>query len=281
MKLHEKYKLALITGASSGIGRALAIKLANENISLILTGRNQLQLSQLASYLRSKVFVSFFSADLNNLNDLEKVKNQIQEHVPDLVINCAGIGFYGDSLTYTTQEQLKILDINCRGLTNITLDAARALKSKNKKGTILNVSSAASFFNFPSFSLYAASKAYVNHFSQSLDLELKKDGIRVLVACPGQVNTNFSKNANRSNHEKSIKFAMTQEDAAKAIIYQLKHDIPIYVFDWRNRLLIFMSKFIPQKILVRQLEKAIKKRILKRAFIPISIIENEKELANY
>ena len=120
----------------------------------------------------------------------------------------------------------------------------RILKSKNKKGTILNISSAASFFVFPSFSLYAASKAYVNSFSRSLDAELKKDKIRVFVACPGQVDTNFGKNAGRNTPKKPSKLAMNPQDAAKELIYQLKYDLPVHIFDWRTRYLIFISKWI-------------------------------------
>jgi len=267
MKLHEKYKLALITGATSGIGKALSVALANEKVSLILTGRDQSQLSQLASYLRPHVNVTFICADLMNQNDLEKLKNLINEKTPDLVINSAGIGLYGDALTYETYSQLKILDVNARALTEITLEAARSLKSKNKKGTILNISSAASFFTFPSFSLYAASKAYVNSFSQSLDAELRKDKIRVFVACPGQVDTNFGKNAGRTNPKKSSKYPMNPQEAAKELIYQLKYDIPVHIFDWRTRYLIFISKWLPKKIIQRILRKSVLSRIDKRPFL--------------
>lgn len=267
MRLDKKYKLALITGATSGIGKALAIALANENIPLILTGRNQSQLSQLASYLRPHVDVSFISADLLNKNDLEKLKDFISEKAPDLIVNSAGIGLYGNALTYETSEQLKILDLNARVLTELTLEAARSLKSKNKSGTILNISSAASYFTFPSFSLYAASKAYVNTFSKSLDAELKEDGIRVFVACPGQVNTNFGKNAGRTSPKKPSKHSMTSQEAAKELIYQLKYDILCHTFDWRTRYLIFLSKWIPTSIVKRILRKEVLSRIAKRPFI--------------
>ncbi len=267
MKLHKKYKLALVTGATSGIGKALSIALASEKISLILSGRDQSQLSQLASYLRPKTNVSFISADLLNPNDLEKLKNLIHEKTPDLVINSAGIGLYGDALTYKTSSQLKILDINAYALTEITLEAVRSLKSKNKNGTILNISSAASFFTFPSFSLYAASKAYVNSFSQSLDAELKDDKIRVFVACPGQVDTNFGKNAGRTTPKEQSKFAMNPQEAAKELIYQLKHDIPFHTFDWRTRYLIFVSKWLPNKLIQKILRKSVLARIDKRPFV--------------
>jgi len=267
MKLHKKYKLALITGATSGIGKSLSIALANEDVSLILTGRNQSQLSQLASYLRPKTNVSFINAELSNQNDLEKLKNLIHEKTPDLVINSAGIGLYGDALTYETSSQLKILDINAYALTEITLEAARSLKSKNKKGTILNISSAASFFTFPSFSLYVASKAYVNSFSQSLDAELKEDNIRVFVACPGQVDTNFGKNAGRTTPKQPSKFAMNPQDAAKELIYQLKHDISFHTFDWRTRYLIFISKWLPIRLVQKILRRSVLTRINKRPFL--------------
>jgi len=270
MKLHNKYKLALITGASSGIGKALSIALANEKIDLILTGRDQSQLSHLASYLRPHVNVSFICIDLSNQNDLEKLKKLIYEKTPDLVVNSAGIGLYGDALTYDNSTQLKILAVNSAALTEITLDAARALKSKSKKGTILNISSAAAFFTFPSFSIYAASKAYVNNFSKSLDAELKKDKIRVFVACPGQVDTNFGKNAGRTAPKKPSKLAMNPQDAAKELMYQLKYDLPVHVFDWRTRYLIFVSKWLPKSIIQKILRKSVLSRIEKRPFLEIN-----------
>jgi short-subunit dehydrogenase len=271
MQPKNRYTLALITGASSGIGRSLALKLADQGVSLILTGRNQTALSQLATYLRPKIpNISFLQADITKEHELEKVLQEIYKSSPDLIINSAGMGLYGEALSYPTSKQLEILNINAKALTVITLEAARTLQSKNKKGTILNISSVAGEFAFPSFALYAATKAYVTNLSKSLDEELKPSKIRVLCALPGRVATQFGKRAGRTKEKKISSLVMTQEEAANHLLYQLEKEIPTYIFNWKYRWMHRLSYLIPQVLLKDKLKKEIDTRIEKRAFLPIN-----------
>lgn len=268
MSLSKKYPKALITGASSGLGRALAIALANEKVSLILTGRAQEALSQIASYLRSRTEVTFFQADLSTASGIEKVEEKIHTHIPELVINNAAIGLYGDALTHSTEEQIKILDVNCRALTALTLESTRTLLTHKKKGSIVNISSVAGFSPYPSFSVYAASKSYVNIFSQSLDKELKSKGIRVFTSCPGQINTQFGKRAGRVKGKKYSNLVITQEDAACHVLYQLRQKIPLYIFNWKYRVLLHLQKILPQNVTQNKMQKEIRSRIDQRKFVP-------------
>lgn len=173
-------ELVLITGATSGIGKATAELFADKGVNLILSGRNQFELEQLQSTLSKKVSVQIVQADLAKKEERQCVLDVIQAQVPNIVINNAGFGLYGDALTYSIQEQLEMLDVNGRAVLEMTLKAGEALISAKKNGTILNISSAAAFQILPTMAVYAASKAFVNHFSQALDFEFKKNGIRVL-----------------------------------------------------------------------------------------------------
>lgn len=254
-----KFSLALITGASSGIGRALCERLAKEGISLILHGRDKKALEELASKLSSSVDVQILCADLAISRERQLVIETIKYQIPDLVINNAGFALYNDALNYKTDEQMKILEVDGMALLELTLEAAKALRAADKKGVILNVSSVAGFFIFPYFSVYAASKSFVNTLSQSLDEELKSEGIRVLVACPGMVDTNFRVRSGGKLKESS-KGIMTAQYAAERIWKQIQKQKIIEIFNWKYHLAVLARPFIPSWIYMKILKKNIKDR---------------------
>ena len=187
------FKTALVTGATSGIGEAVARLLASKGISLILTGRNGEKLAQLSTEL--KVPVETVIADLSLPQDRAIVAAKIRTTVPDLIINNAGIGLYGEAVALSKEKQMDIVTLNVEALTDLTLESARVLSEAKRPGVILNVASAAAFTVFPQFALYSASKAFVVQLSESMDWELKSQGIRVLASCPGVVATNFRERA--------------------------------------------------------------------------------------
>lgn len=257
----KHYNLAFITGANSGLGKALAILLASKGIPLFLTARSEEKLEEVARQLRSQVSVTCHHADLSDPLSRQSLLKRLQELSPDLIINNAGFGLYGDALDYSTEEQVEILEVNAKALMEISLEGARALIQAKKKGTILNISSAAAFFAFPSFSVYAASKAFVNSFSQSLDGELSSKGVRVLCACPGQINTPFSVRASQGNFQKKRRFVISVEKAASLLYAQVEKERSLTIFDWRYRLGVFFGRFfIPKKLLTKSLRSSIRVR---------------------
>src|SRR5271163_1689174 len=135
--------LTLVTGASSGLGKALCLALNEQKIPLIITGRDQDKLKELASQLDISPIV--LPLDLAISADRQHLIDAIREHTPDLIINNAGFGMYGDALSYSTAEALEMIELNVQALVEISLEGARQLIRQGKKGTILNVSSAASF----------------------------------------------------------------------------------------------------------------------------------------
>lgn len=251
---------ALVTGATSGIGEALCYLLASKGIDLLITGRNAAQLDILQKALGSQVKVIPFQADLSTNEGRQQVIQHIQKHNPDLVVNNAGYGIYGEALEHSTKAQLEMLEVNSNVPLELTLEAARNFLSKKQQGIILNVSSVAAFHFFPYHAVYAASKSCVASFSQALDLELAPKGIRVLTSCPGVVATNFSRRAMQNQKSKMPKGAMTPQFAAEQIWKQIQSGKRCHTFDWRYRLAIFLMHFIPATLLAKIMRSAIQKR---------------------
>lgn len=254
-------KLALITGATSGIGEQLSYLLAEKGINLIVSGRNEHKLAELADRLQTKVKVITIAADLATQAGRNKILVKIHELVPDLVINNAGFGLYGEALKYQTQEQMQILNVDVVAVLELSLEAARAMIAAEKKGIVMNVSSAAGFQIFPNMSVYGASKAFVNHFSESFDYETRRQGVRILAACPGMVETNFRTRAGGSKQEKRGFGVMTAAYAAEQIWLQIEKQQPIRIFNWLYRFATFLTTYIvPRSIAAKAVQASIAKR---------------------
>lgn len=239
-------KLALITGASSGIGRELAISLSKRKIPLLLTGRNKGALEETANRLEGAAEILV----IDLAKDRKPLLDWIGEKGPDLVINNAGLGLYGEITSHSIEEEMEILEVNCSALLEISLKAAHVLRQKKEKGVILNISSIVSEMVIPNFSVYVASKAFVSSLSKSLHEELKPFGIEVLASLPGQIATSFQNRASKGNFkQKRSFFVMTPEHATQCILKQLDQRKPISVIDWRNRLLLLLTKTVPKPLL--------------------------------
>ena len=253
-------QLALITGATSGIGRATAELLAKKGVNLILSGRNQSELIRLQKVLSQHVDVQVALVNLAIPSERRILIDLLHTHTPNLVINNAGFGLYGNALSYPVEQQLEILEVNGRAVLEITLEAGRALIDAKKQGVILNVSSAAAFYVMPNMAVYAAAKAFVNQFSQSLDYEFKHVGVRVLTLCPGMVSTQFQGRAGGSI-DQNQGGVMTASFVAEQIWNQIEGLNPLLVIDWKYRLLTRLSFFLPSSWFARAIEQLIAKRI--------------------
>lgn len=251
--------LALVTGASSGLGRLVAKKLAEKKIPLIVTGRDAKRLEEFSSC------AEVYPLDLTKKEERKTLLQVIKKKAPDLVINAAGAGLYGRVLEYPTEKQMDLLEINANAPIEIAIEAARALYGKKKEGIILNVSSAAGYFLFPTLSIYACAKASLTHFSQSFDAEMKPYGIRILVSCPGQIDTGFIYRAGgKAEHPRAL--AMSAEYAVERIFKQIKRKKGVDIFDFRYRLFL-LARLLPKGILMRCLRKSIEKRYIMRDFV--------------
>lgn len=251
-------KLALITGASSGLGRAIAEALAERHISLILVARDEKKLQELARSLA--VPTQIYPVDLAQPLERKKLTQLIQEKQPDLVINNAGFGLYGPVLFHSATEMAQIVEVNVQALMELSIESARALVQACRHGMIVNISSAAAFFSYPTFSVYAASKGFVNQFSEALDVELKPLGVRVLTVCPGQIDTEFRTRASGNYPQKKDKITMSAKTAAQLILKQVEKGKTLSIIDWRYQWLVALAKLLPKKLLQLLLKRSLRDR---------------------
>lgn len=256
----SSFRKALITGASSGIGRGLAIRLAQEGIALILTGRCAERLEETRKRVGDRVEVFTFLADLAKEEGRKELKKQIWQHRPDLMINNAGFGTYGEALSYQTKTSIEMVEVNCVAVLEGTLEAARALLSEDRTGTIINIASAAVMSSLPYFSVYAATKSFVLSVSEGLDSELSPRGIRVLCSCPGRVRSAFHRHALPKGQRKQDLFGMmTLEYGVERIWNQIRKGKRRDVFDWKYRLLMALIQILPQSFVHRMTIKRMQK----------------------
>lgn len=276
--MKAKFTKALVTGASSGIGEELALQLAARGVSLLLAGRDRARLEAVRAEIGVQVPVQILIGDLSEASDRSLLVDLIHREAPDLVINNAGFGFYGEALSYETAPQLDMVEINCKALLECTLEAARTLAALGRPGTIVNISSVAATPVMPYFSVYAATKAFVSHLSESLDFELRPRGIRVLTSCPGVVLTRFQERASGSKSRKNLGGAkpMTVKFAATEILTQIDQGERTRAFDWRYRLADFFCRYIAPKSMVAALvSRDLLSRTEQRPLIPPKTPYNE------
>ena len=193
----EKRPVTLITGASSGIGAALAHEFAANGHELVLIARREQALAALADAIAAKGASrpTVLRADVARIDAARDIAAALEQRglEPDVVVNNAGFGLVGTADTLDRAEQLAMIDVNVRALTDLSLAFVDSLK--RRKGGILNVASTAAFMPGPGMAVYYASKAYVLSFSEALHRELKPKGVRVTVLCPGPVPTEFQARA--------------------------------------------------------------------------------------
>jgi short-subunit dehydrogenase len=189
----EPRPVALITGASSGIGAALAEVFADRRHTLVLVARRAEQLNALADRIdgRGHERPSVIVADLMRPDAPARIAGRLREAglEPQYVVNSAGFGLLGDASSLDRAEQLEMIDLNVRVLTELSLRFVDSIK--RHRGGILNVASLGSFMPGPGMAVYCATKAYVLSFGEALHHELKSAGVRVTTLCPGPVKTDF------------------------------------------------------------------------------------------
>jgi short-subunit dehydrogenase len=154
-----------------------------------------------------------------------------------------------------------MLDVNIKAPVCISMKYVNVLKQAKKKGTLLNISSAASYFAFPYFATYSASKTFLRYFSEAIDYELKESGIRVLATMLGQVDTPFREKASLGQFSTRDRSVIDLEKAAAAIAKQIDAKKGLLIIDWRYRILVFFSRLLPKPWLHRLLSHSILKRI--------------------
>lgn len=202
------FSCALVTGASSGLGEEFALQIAPRVGKLVLVARREPLLQQLADRIRTQfphVEVAVFAVDLNRPSERDELAATLAARgfLPDLLINNAGLGDYGEFISSDWERLQPMLGVNIEALTHLTHALVPAMIRRGG-GAIVNVSSLASVIPIPDFAVYAATKAYVTSFSEALRIELREHRISVLAVCPGPVRTEFGQVARRGEGSAEI-----------------------------------------------------------------------------
>jgi short-subunit dehydrogenase len=247
---------ALITGASAGIGSEFARQLAGRAASLVLVARRRERLEELRGELTkhdTNLNVHARVADLADKTQIDALVTWLErERIDlDLLINNAGLGDYGSFATSDPERDDRIIQVNIVALTLLTRRLLPQMIA-TKRGTILNVSSSAGFLPIPGMAVYAASKAYVNGFSEALRAELRGTGVTVTALCPGPVHTEFGDVAKRpgGQPERGPEFVyVSVEKTVRDALAAVEADRPLVIPGFIMKLGMFLVRITPMSIL--------------------------------
>lgn len=246
---------ALVTGASSGIGKDMVIYLDKLGYEVILVARSKALLDEVASTLKNKSRVVV--CDLSKEENCYKLYEETKDENIDLLVNNAGFGVFGNFVDTSLEDEIdmvKVNDIAPHILTKLFLKDF----VKKDSGRILNVCSSAAFYSGPLMATYYATKGYIYKLSQAIYEELKvmKSNVHITSLCPGPISTNFQNVANVKFNMKPLKSEVV---AKKAIDGTLKNKRQI-VLGNTMKVTRFFSRFMPDRVMLKTAYKAQSKK---------------------
>lgn len=244
--------VVIIVGASSGMGEQFALQIDShlrKTDEIWLIARRKDKLTRLAGCMRNNTRI--LAMDITNEAQIDRLKDTLEEHdcKVRMLVNCAGYGVIGDFADLGYEEQMGMIRLNCEALTRVTY---ACLPYMQKHTRIIQLASCAAFLPQPGFAVYAATKAYVNSFTQALRSELAEKGIIVTSVCPGPVDTPFFDIAEKSGKMLSIK-ALTLVDSRDVVHKALRdsclgkatsvYSLPIQAF-------AVLAKIVPHSLIL-------------------------------
>jgi uncharacterized protein len=258
----DKRPVTVITGASAGIGTALAHEFAGNGHEVVLVARREQPLNALADAIAATgatrpTVLRMDVARVDAVRDLgEALARRGLE--PDIMVNNAGFGLFGaaDKLDRTTQ--VAMIDLNVRAVTDLSLAFIDSLE--RRKGGILNVASIAAFLPGPGMAVYYATKAYVLSFSEALHQELKSRGVRVTALCPGPVATEFQARAGMAGDAFPSLLERSAGHVAREGYRGLKEGRRVVVPGTANKMLTQVARFVPRSLLLKAVARRQKSR---------------------
>lgn len=237
---------ALITGASSGIGRDMARVLSNKGYDLILVARDENNLNKLKNELKTNIEV--IPMDLSNVENCKKLYEQVKKENIDILINNAGFGDIGVFQKTDINKELSMIDLNIKAVHILTKLFLRDFV-KRDSGYILNVSSSASFQPGPLMATYYSTKSYVTHLTLAIYEELRriKSNVKISCLCPGPVDTNFNKVANCEFKISSL----SSEYVGRYAINKMFKNKLLIIPGIQIKLVYIFGRFSPNKLKLR------------------------------
>jgi uncharacterized protein len=258
-------KAALVTGASSGIGEAFAKRLAAEGHDLVLVARSEKALHELCDglMLDHGITAHYLVADLTEADADSQVFDETERHgfEIDILINNAGVGSGGDFALLDLDRELRMIDLNISALVALTHRYLAGMR-RRKKGTIVNVSSAAGFQPIPFMATYAATKAFVTSFSEAIAEENRRYGIHVMALCPGSTQTNFFAAAG-IDRPIQVKGQQTAEEVVETAMRAMSLGRSRVVSGFANKIGAVLGQHVPHAISLKVMATALRPRFEK------------------
>ncbi|MCC7370332.1 MAG: SDR family oxidoreductase [Chloroflexi bacterium] len=249
-------RVAIITGASSGIGEAFAKALGARGLRLILTGRDAARLAAVAEEIVAthSVEVEQVLVDLAAPDGPSQLKAAVDALgiEPDILVNNAGAGYIGTFIELPLDGQLAAIRLNVEALVTLTGLFLPGMLERGQGG-IINTSSAAGLQPLPHYAIYGATKAFVNSFTQALWAEVRGRGVQVVAVCPGPVaDTRFGERAGGSSLDKFPGLAESRKIPRERVVEEalagLERNAPLVVPGLANRLLAGIASFVPRRV---------------------------------
>jgi len=253
MKNRSNRRVAIVTGASSGIGEALAVAMGAQGTHVVLVARSVDRLTDLAARIEGAGGkATVLPADLAAPGAAQRLFDEVQQRdLPvDTLVNNAGFGFYGPFETEAPVHLGEMLQVNIVALTELTRLFVPSLLER--RGTILNVASTVAFQPSPYMSAYGATKAFVLSLSEALWAEYRGRGLHVAAVCPGPVETPFI-DAMGAGVRSTVVFrmALSVDDVVRACLRALDGKQPTRIVGFINWLLAQTSRFSPRALTAR------------------------------
>jgi len=241
-------EIALITGASSGIGYEIAKLFAADKIDLLIVARNEKKLLEIKTEFEEQFKVDVFTvaADLSSNQGMHTVYEEVNSNnlIVNYLVNNAGFGDYGSFIDRSMEKYREMIQLNILCLTELSYHYGKEMV-KRGKGRILNVASMAGLQPDPNFAVYGATKAYVINVSEAIHKEFENTGVTVTVLSPGATASNFMKRADMNNAKLYASGVMTSLEVAKegynGMMKGKLHVIP----GFKNKILGFFSGIMP------------------------------------
>ena len=245
---------AIITGASSGIGKALAFEFAAGGFNLLLTARDEAALAEVAAQCRRKhgVETEVAAADLSCAEELEALIGSLasKPRPYEILVNNAGFGIHGDFAATEIDQNINLLRVQLTATLRLTRAILPSMIA-HRSGRILNVASVYSFSPVPFQSVYAACKAFLLSFSTALQNEVEGTGVTVTTFCPGVTQTEFRSRAGIG--QKNQESGMTAEAAARIAYVETLRGKRIVIPGFFNRLFVLAARMLPVQVVPRMI----------------------------
>ena len=245
---------AVVTGASSGLGRGLAARLADRGMSLVLTGRNEARLDEAAREIRRaapRVKIETLAADLSTRSGVSALLDHVGDRPVEVLVNNAGFGSYGPFAEADSDREIDEVAVDVSAVVTLARAFLPGMLARGSGG-ILNVASTIAFQPAPYQAVYAASKAFVLSFSQALWAEARAAGVAVTALCPGPTRTGFVDALGADvGHTVIYRRLAEPEPVIEAGLRGLDKGRAVVIPGLRNKMIAASGRFMPRELLAR------------------------------